>query len=49
MLARPEELWSNFWGALTHDGFYSRAHDYIQIAKNERRQVTVGIGFRLDA
>ncbi|KAH9399042.1 Procollagen-lysine,2-oxoglutarate 5-dioxygenase 1 [Tyrophagus putrescentiae] len=37
LLTRPNELWSNFWGALTHDGFYARSTDYIQIVKNERR------------
>ncbi|KAJ6218725.1 hypothetical protein RDWZM_004537 [Blomia tropicalis] len=37
LMFRNNELWSNFWGALTHDGFYSRAHDYVQIIKGERR------------
>lgn len=37
MLVRPKEFWSNFWGALTHDGFYSRSHDYLQIIKDERK------------
>ena len=37
MLKRPNELWSNFWGSLTSNGFYARSHDYIQIVKDERR------------
>lgn len=37
VLIRHKQFWSNFWGALTHDGFYSRSHDYLQIVQNERR------------
>ncbi|OTF77143.1 hypothetical protein BLA29_014420, partial [Euroglyphus maynei] len=36
MLVRPKEYWSNFWGTITNDGYYSRSHDYVQIIKNER-------------
>ncbi|KAI4797266.1 hypothetical protein KUCAC02_025221, partial [Chaenocephalus aceratus] len=32
MLSRHGKLWSNFWGALSPEGFYSRSEDYIEIA-----------------
>ncbi|CAG2104133.1 unnamed protein product [Medioppia subpectinata] len=37
LLGRHNQLWSNFWGAISSEGFYSRSHDYIQIINNERR------------
>jgi len=37
ILIRPNQLWSNFWGALTSDGYYSRSHDYVEIVKGNRR------------
>uniref|UniRef100_A0A6P7FY86 procollagen-lysine 5-dioxygenase n=1 Tax=Diabrotica virgifera virgifera TaxID=50390 RepID=A0A6P7FY86_DIAVI len=37
MLTRPGKAWSNFWGALTKDGFYSRSNDYMDIVHNEKR------------
>ncbi|KAF5273202.1 hypothetical protein FQR65_LT17183 [Abscondita terminalis] len=37
MLVRPEKAWSNFWGALTKDGFYARSHDYLDIVHNKRK------------
>ncbi|XP_022258413.1 procollagen-lysine,2-oxoglutarate 5-dioxygenase 2-like, partial [Limulus polyphemus] len=37
LLARPNKLWSNFWGALSSDGYYSRSSDYLEIVKNNRR------------
>lgn len=37
LVTRPNEMWSNFWGALTDDGFYSRSNDYVQIVQGERR------------
>ncbi|KAK4880735.1 hypothetical protein RN001_008881 [Aquatica leii] len=37
MLVRPEKAWSNFWGALTKDGFYARSHDYLDIVYNKRK------------
>ncbi|KAJ8973614.1 hypothetical protein NQ317_003244 [Molorchus minor] len=36
MLTRPGKAWSNFWGALTKDGFYARSNDYMDIAHNEK-------------
>lgn len=39
MLARPYKAWSNFWGALTEDGFYSRSFDYMDIVNYEKRFV----------
>lgn len=37
MLTRPFKAWSNFWGALSTDGFYARSTDYMEIVNNERR------------
>ncbi|XP_056646968.1 procollagen-lysine,2-oxoglutarate 5-dioxygenase [Diorhabda sublineata] len=37
MLTRPGKAWSNFWGALTKDGFYSRSNDYMDIVHNEKQ------------
>lgn len=31
MLNRPEKVWSNFWGALSSQGFYARSSDYMDI------------------
>ena len=37
MLVRPGKMWSNFWGALSDEGFYSRSEDYSEILDNTRR------------
>ncbi|XP_052126964.1 procollagen-lysine,2-oxoglutarate 5-dioxygenase 1 [Frankliniella occidentalis] len=37
MLTRPYKAWSNFWGALSTDGFYARSTDYMEIVNLERR------------
>ncbi|XP_024936898.1 procollagen-lysine,2-oxoglutarate 5-dioxygenase 1 isoform X1 [Cephus cinctus] len=37
LLVRPFKAWSNFWGAITDDGFYARSSDYMQIINNDRR------------
>ncbi|XP_014231000.1 procollagen-lysine,2-oxoglutarate 5-dioxygenase 1 isoform X1 [Trichogramma pretiosum] len=37
LLVRPFKAWSNFWGAITDDGFYARSTDYMDIIHNERR------------
>ncbi|XP_058805579.1 procollagen-lysine,2-oxoglutarate 5-dioxygenase isoform X2 [Phymastichus coffea] len=37
LLVRPYKAWSNFWGAITDDGYYARSTDYMQIIHNERR------------
>ncbi|XP_076842261.1 multifunctional procollagen lysine hydroxylase and glycosyltransferase LH3-like [Brachyhypopomus gauderio] len=36
MLSRHGKLWSNFWGALSPEGFYSRSEDYIDIVQAKR-------------
>ncbi|KAM9752463.1 LOW QUALITY PROTEIN: procollagen-lysine,2-oxoglutarate 5-dioxygenase 1 [Menidia menidia] len=36
MLTRPGRLWSNFWGALSPDGFYARSEDYVDIVQGRR-------------
>ncbi|XP_059089134.1 multifunctional procollagen lysine hydroxylase and glycosyltransferase LH3-like isoform X4 [Tigriopus californicus] len=37
LLVRPFKAWSNFWGALTPEGFYARSTDYMDIVQNSRR------------
>ncbi|XP_014472797.1 PREDICTED: procollagen-lysine,2-oxoglutarate 5-dioxygenase 3 [Dinoponera quadriceps] len=37
LLIRPYKAWSNFWGAITDDGFYARSFDYMEIVRNQRR------------
>ncbi|XP_066463567.1 procollagen-lysine,2-oxoglutarate 5-dioxygenase 1 [Eleutherodactylus coqui] len=36
MVSRIEDLWSNFWGALSSDGFYARSEDYRDIVQRQR-------------
>lgn len=36
LIVRHEKLWSNFWGALSEQGFYARSDDYIDIVKGEK-------------
>ncbi|XP_075695461.1 procollagen-lysine,2-oxoglutarate 5-dioxygenase 1 [Rhinoderma darwinii] len=36
MVSRIQDLWSNFWGALSSDGFYARSEDYIDIVQRQR-------------
>ncbi|MBN3306948.1 PLOD3 dioxygenase, partial [Amia calva] len=36
MLSRHGKLWSNFWGALSPEGFYARSEDYIDIVQGKR-------------
>ncbi|XP_013880212.1 procollagen-lysine,2-oxoglutarate 5-dioxygenase 1 [Austrofundulus limnaeus] len=36
MLTRPGRLWSNFWGALSADGYYARSEDYVDIVQGRR-------------
>ncbi|XP_073513338.1 procollagen-lysine,2-oxoglutarate 5-dioxygenase 1 [Phyllobates terribilis] len=36
MVSRNQDLWSNFWGALSSDGFYARSEDYIDIVQRQR-------------
>ncbi|CAL8241234.1 unnamed protein product [Merluccius merluccius] len=39
MLSRHGKLWSNFWGSLSPEGFYSRSEDYIDIVQAKRTGV----------
>ncbi|XP_071656229.1 multifunctional procollagen lysine hydroxylase and glycosyltransferase LH3 isoform X2 [Patagioenas fasciata] len=39
LLSRPGQLWSNFWGALSPDGYYARSQDYVDIVQGKRRGV----------
>ena len=35
-MIRPYKAWSNFWGALSADGFYARSPDYMEIVQGNR-------------
>ncbi|CAM4714230.1 unnamed protein product [Leuciscus chuanchicus] len=36
MLTKPGRLWTNFWGALSADGYYARSEDYVDIVQGNR-------------
>ncbi|NP_001093074.2 procollagen-lysine,2-oxoglutarate 5-dioxygenase 1 precursor [Takifugu rubripes] len=36
MITRTGRLWSNFWGALSPDGYYARSEDYVDIVQRRR-------------
>uniref|UniRef100_A0A8D0A941 Procollagen-lysine,2-oxoglutarate 5-dioxygenase 1 n=1 Tax=Sander lucioperca TaxID=283035 RepID=A0A8D0A941_SANLU len=36
MLTRVGRLWSNFWGALSAEGYYARSEDYVDIVQGRR-------------
>lgn len=36
MITRAGRLWSNFWGALSGDGYYARSEDYVDIVQGRR-------------
>uniref|UniRef100_A0A674N1R9 procollagen-lysine 5-dioxygenase n=1 Tax=Takifugu rubripes TaxID=31033 RepID=A0A674N1R9_TAKRU len=36
LVTRHGKLWSNFWGALSPDGYYARSEDYIDIVQRKR-------------
>ncbi|NP_001088279.1 procollagen-lysine, 2-oxoglutarate 5-dioxygenase 1 L homeolog precursor [Xenopus laevis] len=36
LVSRNANLWSNFWGALSSDGYYARSEDYIDIVQRQR-------------
>lgn len=35
-MTRHGRLWSNFWGALSADGYYARSEDYVDIVQRRR-------------
>uniref|UniRef100_A0A7N6AAS2 Procollagen-lysine,2-oxoglutarate 5-dioxygenase 1 n=1 Tax=Anabas testudineus TaxID=64144 RepID=A0A7N6AAS2_ANATE len=39
MITRAGRLWSNFWGALSADGYYARSEDYVDIVQGRREGV----------
>ncbi|OQR74134.1 procollagen-lysine, partial [Tropilaelaps mercedesae] len=39
LVLRSGQAWSNFWGALSSEGFYARSHDYMEIIKGEKRGI----------
>ncbi|XP_015269070.1 PREDICTED: procollagen-lysine,2-oxoglutarate 5-dioxygenase 2 isoform X2 [Gekko japonicus] len=36
LVTRHGKLWSNFWGALSADGYYARSEDYVDIVQGNR-------------
>ncbi|MBN3289336.1 PLOD1 dioxygenase, partial [Polypterus senegalus] len=36
LISRHGKLWSNFWGALSVDGYYARSEDYVDIVQGRR-------------
>ncbi|KAJ8016418.1 hypothetical protein DPEC_G00007010 [Dallia pectoralis] len=36
MITREGRLWTNFWGALSADGYYARSDDYVDIVQRLR-------------
>ncbi|XP_067251473.1 procollagen-lysine,2-oxoglutarate 5-dioxygenase 1 isoform X3 [Chanodichthys erythropterus] len=36
MMTKPGRLWTNFWGALSADGYYARSEDYVDIVQGRR-------------
>ncbi|KAM9279646.1 procollagen-lysine,2-oxoglutarate 5-dioxygenase 2 isoform 1-T1 [Morus bassanus] len=36
LVTRHGKLWSNFWGALSPDGYYARSEDYVAIVQGNR-------------
>ncbi|KAF3703649.1 Procollagen-lysine,2-oxoglutarate 5-dioxygenase 2 [Channa argus] len=36
LVTRHGKLWSNFWGALSPDGYYARSEDYVDIVQKKR-------------
>ncbi|XP_061492936.1 procollagen-lysine,2-oxoglutarate 5-dioxygenase 2 isoform X2 [Rhineura floridana] len=36
LVPRHGKLWSNFWGALSADGYYARSEDYVDIVQGNR-------------
>lgn len=41
LVTRHGKLWSNFWGALSLDGYYARSEDYVDIVQRKRMWVRV--------
>ncbi|XP_053136660.1 procollagen-lysine,2-oxoglutarate 5-dioxygenase 1 [Hemicordylus capensis] len=36
LVSRLGKLWSNFWGALSAEGYYARSEDYVEIVQGRR-------------
>ncbi|KAF8363469.1 let-268 [Pristionchus pacificus] len=36
ILNQPGKLFSNFWGAIAHNGYYARSEDYVEIVNGAR-------------
>lgn len=39
LVGRRKKLWSNFWGAMSVDGYYARSEDYVDIVDRRRTGV----------
>ena len=35
IVSHDGSLWSNFWGAVNEDGYYSRALDYVNVVNRQ--------------
>ncbi|VDK18783.1 unnamed protein product [Anisakis simplex] len=36
LVVQQDKFFSNFWGAISENGYYARSHDYIEIVKQQR-------------
>lgn len=36
LVVQQDRLFSNFWGALSSNGYYSRSDDYVEIVERRR-------------
>ncbi|XP_061697069.1 procollagen-lysine,2-oxoglutarate 5-dioxygenase 1 isoform X2 [Syngnathoides biaculeatus] len=36
LLTRSGRLWSNFWGAISAEGYYARSEDYVELVQGRR-------------
>ncbi|VDM54380.1 unnamed protein product [Angiostrongylus costaricensis] len=36
MIAQPKKMFTNFWGALSSNGYYARSEDYVAIVQRKR-------------
>uniref|UniRef100_A0A8C1RNS9 Procollagen-lysine,2-oxoglutarate 5-dioxygenase 1 n=1 Tax=Cyprinus carpio TaxID=7962 RepID=A0A8C1RNS9_CYPCA len=43
MMSKPGRLWTNFWGALSADGYYARSEDYVDIVQGRLECISLGL------
>lgn len=39
MIIQPKKLFSNFWGAVSSNGYYLRSDDYVEIVEKRRKGI----------